>query len=152
MHSPRNCCRVCGTEPHWWCLQTTSHCLIRCWPRSMSPYGVTWPQWFSIIWCVVTFIVCIETRVKTASQTISKQFSGQQLWFLEQKESIIISLKSWLKFRHYSLGYKWYNDNPLPGNIYLFIFETSSTVFVRLSKLEIVDQWSTRIPPPHRRE
>ena len=29
-----------------WCRQATSHCLSQCWPRSLSPYGVTRPQWF----------------------------------------------------------------------------------------------------------
>ena len=28
-----------------WCRQTTSHYLSQCWPRSLSPYGVTRPQW-----------------------------------------------------------------------------------------------------------
>ena len=28
-----------------WCWQATSHYLSQCWPRSMSPYGVTRPQW-----------------------------------------------------------------------------------------------------------
>ena len=28
-----------------WCRQGTSHYLSQCWPRSMSPYGVTRPQW-----------------------------------------------------------------------------------------------------------
>ena len=28
-----------------WCRQATSHCLSQCWPRFMSPYGVTRPQW-----------------------------------------------------------------------------------------------------------
>ena len=28
-----------------WCHQATSHYLNQCWPRSMSPYGVTMPQW-----------------------------------------------------------------------------------------------------------
>ena len=28
-----------------WCRQATSHYLKHCWPRSMSPYGVTRPQW-----------------------------------------------------------------------------------------------------------
>ena len=27
-----------------WCRQATSHYLNRCWPRSLPPYGVTWPQ------------------------------------------------------------------------------------------------------------
>ena len=28
-----------------WCRQATSHYLIQCWPRFMSPYSVTRPQW-----------------------------------------------------------------------------------------------------------
>ena len=28
-----------------WCRQATSHYLSQCWPRSMSPYDVTRPQW-----------------------------------------------------------------------------------------------------------
>ena len=28
-----------------WCHQATSHYLSQCWPTSLSPYGVTRPQW-----------------------------------------------------------------------------------------------------------
>ena len=28
-----------------WCHQATSHCLSQYWPRSLSPYGITRPQW-----------------------------------------------------------------------------------------------------------
>ena len=28
-----------------WCCQETSHYLSQCWPRSLSPYGITRPQW-----------------------------------------------------------------------------------------------------------
>ena len=28
-----------------WCRQAPSHYLKQCWPRSMSPYGITRPQW-----------------------------------------------------------------------------------------------------------
>ena len=31
-----------------WCRQATSHCLSQCWPRSLSPYDVTRPQWVKI--------------------------------------------------------------------------------------------------------
>ena len=30
-----------------WCRQATSHYLSQCWPRSMSPNGVTRPQWIN---------------------------------------------------------------------------------------------------------
>ena len=32
-----------------WCRQATSHYLSQCWPRSMSPNGVTRPQWFNTL-------------------------------------------------------------------------------------------------------
>ena len=28
-----------------WCRQAPSHYLSQCWPRSLSPYGITRPQW-----------------------------------------------------------------------------------------------------------
>ena len=28
-----------------WCRQATSHYLSQCWPRSLSPYGISGPQW-----------------------------------------------------------------------------------------------------------
>ena len=31
-----------------WCRQATSHYLSQCWPRSVSPYAITKPQWVSI--------------------------------------------------------------------------------------------------------
>ena len=31
-----------------WCRQATSHHLRQCWPRSLSPYEVTSPQWVDI--------------------------------------------------------------------------------------------------------
>ena len=31
-----------------WCHQATSHYLNQCWTRSMSPYGVTRPQWVKV--------------------------------------------------------------------------------------------------------
>ena len=32
-----------------WCCQATSHYLSQCWPRSMSPNGVTRPQWVNLL-------------------------------------------------------------------------------------------------------
>ena len=32
-----------------WCRQATSHYLSQCWPRSLSPYGITRPQWVNCI-------------------------------------------------------------------------------------------------------
>ena len=32
-----------------WCRQATSHYLNKCWPRSMSLYGITRPQWVNVM-------------------------------------------------------------------------------------------------------
>ena len=42
-----------------WCHQTTSHYLSQCWPRSLSPYGVTRPQWV----CSQLVVLVMTTRV-----------------------------------------------------------------------------------------
>ena len=41
-----------------WCIQATSHYLSQWWPRSMSPYSVTRPEWVKLViylgddlWC-----------------------------------------------------------------------------------------------------
>ena len=31
-----------------WCRQATSHYLSQYWPKSVSPYGVIWPQWVNL--------------------------------------------------------------------------------------------------------
>ena len=36
-----------------WCRLATSHYLCQCWPRSLSPYGVTRPQWVNQCWLVI---------------------------------------------------------------------------------------------------
>ena len=37
-----------------WCHQATSHYLSQCWPRSLSPYGVTRPQRVKKKWVTAT--------------------------------------------------------------------------------------------------
>ena len=51
-----------------WCRQATSHYLGQCWPRSLSPYGVTRPQWVNM-W-----------------QSITWTKSDQVVWWLGQNE------------------------------------------------------------------
>ena len=41
-----------------WCRQATSHYLSQCWPRSLTPYGITRPQWVNFnleLFWVTTF-------------------------------------------------------------------------------------------------
>ena len=52
-----------------WCRQATSHSLSQCWPRFMSPHGVTRPLWVKqhcTVWC----------KTEVGSQNF-----GYQLWF-----------------------------------------------------------------------
>ena len=61
-----------------WCLQVTSHYLSQCWPRSVSPYGITWPQWVKLLilmkqlWyiCTETFWVHSRPRLSVTSYPI----------------------------------------------------------------------------------
>ena len=43
-----------------WCRQATSHYLSQCWYRSMSPYGITRPQWVNMS-TTVSQIICNST-------------------------------------------------------------------------------------------
>ena len=38
-----------------WCRQATSHYLSQCWPRSLSPNGVTRPQWVKSSHCQLSW-------------------------------------------------------------------------------------------------
>ena len=40
-----------------WCHKSTSHYLSQCWPRSLSPYDVTKPQW--VKWCVINVMIVL---------------------------------------------------------------------------------------------
>ena len=33
-----------------WCCKATSHYLNQCWPSSMRPYGISWPQCVNSLW------------------------------------------------------------------------------------------------------
>ena len=52
----------------WWlaCHKATSHCLRRCWTRSMSPYGRARPQWVNVL---VGFYL-VEPRYTSCSISI----------------------------------------------------------------------------------
>ena len=51
-----------------WCHQATSHYLSQCWPRYMSPYGVTRPQWVKAKFGM--FFVIVNSDAWSASVTI----------------------------------------------------------------------------------
>ena len=52
-----------------WCCQATSHYMSQCWPRSLSPYDVTRPQWVKLV--VQLFPPWINVHVYTLSISVS---------------------------------------------------------------------------------
>ena len=68
-----------------WCRQATSDYLSLCWLRSLSPYGVTRPQWVSIGttaihskqgWCLLSYRA---PKTKTSRHTQS-EFTSDLWW------------------------------------------------------------------------
>ena len=55
-----------------WCRQATSHYLSQCWSRSLSPYGVTRPQW------VNHFSYQNRSMLPTAMNNIPWQWKSQE--------------------------------------------------------------------------
>ena len=52
-----------------WCSQATSHYLSQCWPQSMSPYGVTRPQWVKCVnkkCSTITAFILVTLSIKVA--------------------------------------------------------------------------------------
>ena len=54
-----------------WCHQAPSHYLSQCWPRSMSPNGITRPQWVkgeSSSWCGRTWDLCLFNFITSGNR------------------------------------------------------------------------------------
>ena len=68
-----------------WCRQATSHYQSQCWPRSLSPYGTTGPQWVKLhshyVRLSVRFHVSIGLCVWTTMQCSDKISSHISLQF-----------------------------------------------------------------------
>ena len=78
-----------------WCRQATSHYLSQCWPRSLSPYGVTRPQWVNALALGITD--SSTGMVLTMEESFCSQFN-----------SIILA-----QSRHISSKQKSYNKSEL---------------------------------------
>ena len=97
-----------------WCHQATSHYLSQCWPRSLSTYGVTRPQWVKI-WCKYAeernAINLITTKVSPKSITLNMcEYCGYRLyrsWVDNVWKTKLLTLKytgsSILTFSHKSI-------------------------------------------------
>ena len=75
-----------------WCCQATSHYLSQCWPRSLSPYGVTRPQLVKQILSIQSMLWCgISVRCPSRKEALlhGLTFSG-----------IINGIQSLIKIKH----------------------------------------------------
>ena len=77
-----------------WCRQATSHYLSQWWPRSLSPYGVTRPQWVKEMNERASPFVCeyLEWMGGQAVCRISFFF----IYYAKRKIPTIQRIKSWL--------------------------------------------------------
>ena len=50
-----------------WCHKAASHYLNQCWPRSISPYGVTRPRWFKCKFLQGQHMKCFKYKVFTGN-------------------------------------------------------------------------------------
>ena len=63
-----------------WCRQATIHYLSQCWPRSMSPYGVTRPQWVNISTSTLSSPTCIIHLLMASSGAINSLRPSDAIW------------------------------------------------------------------------
>ena len=79
-----------------WCRQAASHYLSQCCPRSLSPYGVTRPQW-----------------VKIHIQNCSPQFLTGKNWCKASKSSPVTGLDGKQDFNLHWLKMNWSSNLPI---------------------------------------
>ena len=79
-----------------WCRQAASHYLSQCCPRSLSPYGVTRPQWVKIAasWICISFF----------GQRCFSLLIGKQAWEINKNTTLLIiscqkNIKLWQMVR-----------------------------------------------------
>ena len=94
-----------------WCCQATSHYLSQCWPSSLSPYGITRPQWVEMD--VVTYscwdesysmlvkgapnrgIILLHSRVPDHRIAVNFLHLPQLLWHVQNCVAIIVLEFGW---------------------------------------------------------
>ena len=76
-----------------WCRQATSHYLSQCWHRSMSPYGITRPQWvliflhqqpWSVNWPLITWLLVWSIKSQfygARSNTTDTLALAKETWY-----------------------------------------------------------------------
>ena len=83
-----------------WCHQAPSHYLSQCWPRSMSPYGITRPQCVNDGWLgkVVNHVLPVSQFLFLTRLLIALNKIPQEIWkfyYLKSSWHTILELKNW---------------------------------------------------------
>ena len=94
-----------------WCRQAASHYLSQCWPRSLSPYGVTRPQWVKVlamshsIWGHGVFLESSSGMYSHFRIILPWKYvlfcikcqMGLEWWFYDTRRSFF-AIKNWSRF------------------------------------------------------
>ena len=112
-----------------WCCQATSHYLSQCWPSSLSPYGVTRPQWLNAYspW----LYKCMSNASVIMNNVILR--SGCGCWFLLMLFVLLLFCV------YFCPGMKWHcvhfvalMNNNWSNNGYIHQLIGSSIVFLKV--------------------
>ena len=114
-----------------WCHQATSHYLNQCWPRSLTPYSVTRPQWVNslapgdAVWhhrtgSIVLFHNDFPPGGEQPEQRISSYVMTTNFRFYSNISQILLLYKTWGCYNKFdstkSFGvYYWYVKIPQCG-------------------------------------
>ena len=96
-----------------WCHQATSHYLSLCWPRIMSPYGVTRPQWVNVMSADGLAMQMAWTSAAMILTLFNQKYPGpvQPGWTylpLDRMTSMLFSDSfSWMKSFSFWLEFHW---------------------------------------------
>ena len=98
-----------------WCRQAMSHYLSQCWPRSMSQYGVSGPQWVNEI----TKLSVKKMYLKMEAKCVEK-FMGLLacLWvpLFDSLCIIYIYIKAWFSLSTTAISNSLWSSDAIRGN------------------------------------
>ena len=98
-----------------WCRQATSHYLSQCWPRSLSPYDITRPQWVNIEHLLLYIKHCPSDICWHTLPDVD-----QHGWLL-CNQTVENRLLITLPHSCYHLHFYWFKKNPLFSDHFYFI-------------------------------
>ena len=92
-----------------WCRQATRHYMSQCWPRFMSPYGVTRPQWVKVLRRRLSNMNAIQRRQQTKPNTSLTDKQTTEVLIAPKPctdESLLLLIFN--NFRYFWLSYNKY--------------------------------------------